>query len=1251
MTTETHSCTAQWCSDLRVGYLARLLVHERQRLEGYAGKRPGALGKLMERAGRLDEEILERQACLDHLPPSVLHGIEDALQGLRSRRRPMHSRALLDPKTGQLPQLDRLVRGAWPSIRKPLLVSHYMLKTALRLETVLALARVLKPSEPTSTATPQGEQALLVLCNQAGSTRDRLAAIETLCTELGNNWFWPTARNTLLHYTFAWPLLVTEQSEQHPNEKPLAFTFPVAVDLVFDGRSETRLLAADRPGEAPIPLGENDPWEGWRPQLEQAAELSRSLYRSRWQGWPEPLAEGDFFTNAWNASVVYDLTWARAVTDGLTPTQPRHSSAVGYFAQVVLARLLGRAPYLPSAVSGVLEKKALKPESNFGRASSAEVKLELALESQFFERIVLGDAGSAEWDASKLPEEADDSPTEVYYAASIEELCDLVQYDGWQPRARVRLPEFEAARQRRAHGEQEDPTRPIRREVPPLQTFQQVLAAFGVAPNQAGESVARSQQAMAPSQVDLLLSQLEQQRPDLAWTFFRLDPEEGAVSFCHSLWRAIDAAPADLSDLLASTGDPLAIGRKFGRLLSLFTPQSEQAPAFRAPDLIVLFGAHDRCPESVRAVLRCLREEHLLPPSPLSEGACVRVILLEETPEPGATLRCEEPPGPEDIVLSWLSVFRWGVLRYPAELYVRWCARYFGKHAGDMLALLREGVRRGAVLHGRLLASPEAYFLVPAASLFATRAFEKLTLEQQAACRLTAALVLSPLGLGAPLPRMDYERCTLPELLHEADWQLHRAAELAPHGSHLAHHVALAAEHLRALRQEDMAALEALESFPLEQHFAEEDLHPERPRKQSEEPIVRRGENGWEFLPIRPLGDGGFGTVLLADAKLGAKHERVALKIYHHAQNEAEEAMHRELSAMQAIESLRTPRVVDWGSRDEGREWFIAIERSQSGNLATNLSLGDRHRPLPVEQAIVLLRDISQALVHAHRAGLLHLDVKPANVLLVEGGTRYWLSDFGLARATGYDNGEEKIGGTRGYSAPEQRVLPDPTQLDARADLYGAGRTILAALVGAPEGDAPFAIPDDLPQWLRRLLAAMTRQDRRERPGSAAEVLLAIDRRRYPVLPPAPGTPVVPEEGPQLWRRLHDPVWRRILKDGFSPEGAGTGYRLSLEAIRTVGAGVPLMTQEEQSFHVLVLLRGAVSIYVNGKKMAEERREGSIFGEVSALTGMPRTADVITLRPATVLYFQPCDFEEFLREQSVLAPRLLRLVAERLARN
>ena len=176
---------------------------------------------------------------------------------------------------------------------------------------------------------------------------------------------------------------------------------------------------------------------------------------------------------------------------------------------------------------------------------------------------------------------------------------------------------------------------------------------------------------------------------------------------------------------------------------------------------------------------------------------------------------------------------------------------------------------------------------------------------------------------------------------------------------------------------------------------------------------------------------------------------------------------------------------------------------------------------------------LADALHHAHLRGLIHLDLKPANVLLAEDG-QPMLLDFHIAHAPIEPGGRppKKLGGTPGFMAPEQELAivavasgrPILEPVDGRADIYALGGLLSMALGGEippPVGQLARVLPRANPQVgvaLARILEKCLARDPRDRYADAAA--LAAELRRHLAGQPLPG---VPRSG--LVERLRK--WRR----------------------------------------------------------------------------------------------------------------------------
>jgi urea transport system substrate-binding protein len=293
------------------------------------------------------------------------------------------------------------------------------------------------------------------------------------------------------------------------------------------------------------------------------------------------------------------------------------------------------------------------------------------------------------------------------------------------------------------------------------------------------------------------------------------------------------------------------------------------------------------------------------------------------------------------------------------------------------------------------------------------------------------------------------------------------------------------------------------------------------------------------FHIVRELGRGGMGVVYEAeDPNL---HRRVALKVIHPERGDPADR-ERFLREARAAAGLRHDHVVTVHQvgRD-GDTAFLVMEHLEGETLEQRMA---RQPWLPVPEAVRIARQVAEGLAAAHARGLIHRDVKPANIWLEAPTGRVKLLDFGLARPVAGGPSLTSPGaaaGTPGYMAPEQ-IYGGP--LDGRTDLYALGcvlyqmlwgllpyqkadtSTLLGSVVSEdpPHLDAVAArLPAPLADLLRRLLA----RNPDDRPASATEV---ADRLRE--IEAGLAAPAAPEPKPAPASGPH-PRMRRASKWGI----------------------------------------------------------------------------------------------------------------------
>jgi len=196
---------------------------------------------------------------------------------------------------------------------------------------------------------------------------------------------------------------------------------------------------------------------------------------------------------------------------------------------------------------------------------------------------------------------------------------------------------------------------------------------------------------------------------------------------------------------------------------------------------------------------------------------------------------------------------------------------------------------------------------------------------------------------------------------------------------------------------------------------------------------------------------GGMATVWLARDEVLARS--VAVKLLHPHLAGGPSFLHRFKQEAIAAARLSHPRIVsifDTGSStssdEECAQPFIVMEYCSGGTLAS--LLGDEG-PLEPDRAVAVASDICDALSHAHRFGIVHRDVKPANILLT-GERELKVADFGIAKAAFDTSDVTRTGsilGSVAYISPEQVEGAEP---DQRSDIYAVGILLYELLAGRP---------------------------------------------------------------------------------------------------------------------------------------------------------------------------------------------------------
>jgi serine/threonine-protein kinase len=281
------------------------------------------------------------------------------------------------------------------------------------------------------------------------------------------------------------------------------------------------------------------------------------------------------------------------------------------------------------------------------------------------------------------------------------------------------------------------------------------------------------------------------------------------------------------------------------------------------------------------------------------------------------------------------------------------------------------------------------------------------------------------------------------------------------------------------------------------------------------------GEMAGEYRILRKLGTGGFGTVF--EAEHPVLKRKAAVKVLHENRSVDSNAVSRFVAEAQSANQIRHRHIVDifsFGTLKGGRHFYV-MDLLDGAPLDRYLK---EHGTLAPDVALPLLRPIADALDALHRGGIVHRDVKPANIFLAwesSGEVVPKLLDFGLVKLLQDSPALTASGvpmGTPFYMSPEQCR---GEKVDARSDVYAFGVICYELLTGSP----PFV-------------------------GESASAVLVMHVVNEPA-PPSSRASGLPTE-------LDAPVLAMLAKDPAKrPATVGEGFRALEEAAARAGLDVP----------------------------------------------------------------------------------------------
>jgi serine/threonine-protein kinase len=288
---------------------------------------------------------------------------------------------------------------------------------------------------------------------------------------------------------------------------------------------------------------------------------------------------------------------------------------------------------------------------------------------------------------------------------------------------------------------------------------------------------------------------------------------------------------------------------------------------------------------------------------------------------------------------------------------------------------------------------------------------------------------------------------------------------------------------------------------------------------------IQVGESVGHYQVVEEIGAGGNGRVLKVQHLITRRRE--AMKILANGRPTSQEYAHRVLREIRLQASLDHPNIAAvlnafWLEDD----LVMIMELIDGVSLAQIIE----QRRLPIEHALMIIRQVLLGLDHAHQHGVIHRDVSTANIIVADSG-RVKLTDFGLAKGATEFNSTETGGmmGSPHYISPEQ--VRSANSADQRSDVYSTGVVLYELLTGTKpfEADSTFLLMQahvqmrpqppiernaTIPQYINDAILKAIAKKPGDRFQSAAEFLAALDGTPVPTPVSLPQPAAEPTPGP-----------------------------------------------------------------------------------------------------------------------------------------
>jgi eukaryotic-like serine/threonine-protein kinase len=315
-----------------------------------------------------------------------------------------------------------------------------------------------------------------------------------------------------------------------------------------------------------------------------------------------------------------------------------------------------------------------------------------------------------------------------------------------------------------------------------------------------------------------------------------------------------------------------------------------------------------------------------------------------------------------------------------------------------------------------------------------------------------------------------------------------------------------------------------------------------------------------KYAVVRVLGEGGMGVVYLArdiHTGLDVVVKAIRAELAHRA-----DVRQRTLAEGRALAQIDHPNVVHLKAVVvDGQGLWLVMQYIDGESLDKTIAgYVERGERMPVDEALATLRQIAAGLAAAHQEGVIHRDMKPANVLMRRKDGMAKVTDFGIAKVPGGDSREQTKGilGSLWYMSPEQ--VTGRRDLDKRVDIYALGIVLYQMLAGEVPFDAESdyeimrrhaeapmprvaAKRPDVPPAVDEIIQKACAKDRGQRFQSCEELIAAIDHAtvrpaRTLTIPESPLPPIESALQTASTASSHDEPSRAHSRAGTTGQGA-----------------------------------------------------------------------------------------------------------------